>query len=291
LTTLLQVDEVCLMPATHTSSSSSAQLRRTKRARQQASDAPDPAFATTLAHGLQVMEAFRPGDGALSNGELAARSKLSRPTVSRLTNTLVQLGYLKRDAAARYKLGTRVLGIAYPLLAGLKIRQLARPLMREFAADAGGTVSLAMPIGLEFIYVETVRTTDATAHVPEIGFSSALAPTAVGRALLSLYSEAEFKAYDEAMNATQREQWALLRPATLAAITDCSTRGYCVSLGEWRAEIYGVAAPLFRTADGECLAVNCGIPSFRFSREEVEHEFGPRMLGLAQSIRSLAGSA
>ncbi len=278
------------MPAVRSPDGSATQPRRTGRARQQASDAPDPSFVTTLAHGLQVLEAFHPGDDTLSNSELAARSKLSRPTVSRLTSTLVRLGYLSRDAAGRYKLGTRVLAIAYPLLAGLKIRQLARPLMREFAAAAGGTVSLAMPIGLQFIYIETVRTTNAIAHVPEIGFSSALAPTAAGRALLSLYTEAELKAYEDQMNATQAEQWAQIRPATLAAIGDCHTRGYCVSLGEWRAEIYGVAAPLFRTAHGDCLAVNCGIPSFRFSREEVEHEFGPRMLGLAQSIRSLAGS-
>jgi len=275
------------MPPTQLSDNSGPRLRRTGRARQRASDSPDPSFASTLAHGLQVMEAFRPDDGALSNSEVAARTKLSRPTVSRLANTLVRLGYLSRDEKGRYRLGTRVLGIAYPLLARLKIRQLARPLMREFAAAAGGTVSLAMPIGLQFVYVETVRTTDATAHVPEVGFSAALAPTAVGRALLSLYTEAEFKAYDEEMNATETAQWTLLRPATLARIEECRTRGFSVSLGEWRADINAVAAPISRSADGECLAVNCGIPSFRFSREQVEREFGPRMLGLAHSIRSL----
>ena len=30
-----------------------------------------------------------------------------------------------------------------------------------------------------------------------------------------------------------------------------------MSIGEWRPEIFGVAAPLFRTASGECVAV-CG---------------------------------
>ncbi len=60
-----------------------------------------------------------------------------------------------------------------------------------------------------------------------------------------------------------------------------------VSLGEWRREIFGVAAPLYRTPAGECLSVNCGIPSFRFSAEQIERECGPRILGLARSIRSL----
>ena len=92
-------------------------------------------------------------------------------------------------------LGLGVLAAAYPVLSALKVRQLARPLMREFAAYAGGTVSIAMPFGLDFIYVETLRTTDAVPHVPDVGFTGALSTTAVGRALLSLYTEDELEGY------------------------------------------------------------------------------------------------
>jgi len=121
----------------------------------------DPSFATTLAHGLDVLAAFRNRAGALSNAELAVHTGLSRPTVSRLTYTLAQLGYLKRNAKGRFEPGLGILATAYPVLSALKVRQMARPLMRDFAAYAGGTVSIAMPFGLDFIYVETLRTTDA----------------------------------------------------------------------------------------------------------------------------------
>ena len=57
-------------------------------------DQADPAFATTLAHGLDVLAAFRNRSGSLSNADLALHTGLSRPTVSRLTYTLAQLGYL-----------------------------------------------------------------------------------------------------------------------------------------------------------------------------------------------------
>src|SRR6478672_11499964 len=91
--------------------------------------------------------------------------------------------------------GLDVLATAYPLLSAIKVRQTARPLMRDFAAYAGGTVSIAMPFGLDFIYVETLRTTDAVPHVPDVGFTGTLAPTAVGRALLSLFTKEELDAY------------------------------------------------------------------------------------------------
>ena len=54
---------------------------------------------------------------------------------------------------------------------------------------------------------------------------------------------------------------------------------------------FGVAAPLYRTPSGDCLSVNCGIPSFRFSAEQIERECGPRILGLARSIKSLVANA
>jgi DNA-binding IclR family transcriptional regulator len=254
-------------------------------------DESDPSFATTLAHGLDVLSAFRNNSGALSNADLAASTGLSRPTVSRLTYTLAQLGYLKRDAKGRFELGLGILAAAYPVLSALKVRQMARPLMRDFAAYAGGTVSIAMPFGLDFIYVETLRTTDAVPHVPDVGFTSSLAPTAVGRALLSLFTRDELQLYVQTVKTERPEEFEYVERRTLPDIELCRERGFAVSLGEWRREIFGVAAPLYRNSTGDCLAVNCGIPSFRFSAEQIERECGPRILGLARSIRSLVANS
>ena len=252
--------------------------------------ADDPSFATTLAHGLDLLAAFRNVSGALSNADLALHTGLSRPTVSRLTYTLAQLGYLKRDAKGRFELGLGVLAAAYPVLSALKVRQMARPLMRDFAAYAGGTVSIAMPFGLDFIYVETLRTTDAVPHVPDVGFTGTLASTAVGRALLSLFSPDEVQQYVQGVKAERPLELEYVERRTLPDIELCKERGFAVSLGEWRREIFGVAAPLYRTPTGDCLSVNCGIPSFRFSAEQIERECGPRILGLAGSIRSLVAA-
>jgi DNA-binding IclR family transcriptional regulator len=250
-------------------------------------DQSDPSFATTLAHGLDVLAAFRNDSGALSNADLALHTGLSRPTVSRLTYTLAQLGYLKRDAKGRFQLGLGVLAAAYPVLSALKVRQMARPLMRDFAAYAGGTVSIAMPFGLDFIYVETLRTTDAVPHVPDVGFTGTMATTAVGRALLSLATQEEVESYVARVKAERPEETEYVLERTLPDVELCKQRGFAVSLGEWRREIFGVAAPLYRNASGDCLSVNCGIPSFRFSADQIERECGPRILGLARSIRSL----
>src|SRR6202035_1118272 len=77
-------------------------------------DPIDPSFATTLAHGLDVLAAFRNSSGPLSNGDLASHTGLSRPTVSRLTYTLAQLGYLKRSTKGPFEPGLGVLRRPHP---------------------------------------------------------------------------------------------------------------------------------------------------------------------------------
>src|SRR2546426_6313843 len=56
--------------------------------------APDRKFVTALGRGLDVLRCFGPRDRWLANQEIAARTGLARPTVSRLVYTLTQLGFL-----------------------------------------------------------------------------------------------------------------------------------------------------------------------------------------------------
>jgi hypothetical protein len=54
----------------------------------------------TLDRGLQVLRAFHAERQPLTNGELVARTGLSRSVVSRLTSTLIQLGFIGASPAA-----------------------------------------------------------------------------------------------------------------------------------------------------------------------------------------------
>ncbi|HAW63043.1 MAG TPA: IclR family transcriptional regulator, partial [Pseudomonas sp.] len=54
-------------------------------------------FVTALARGLELMRCFTPRDNVLGNQELARMTGLPKPTVTRLTNTLMRLGCLKRE--------------------------------------------------------------------------------------------------------------------------------------------------------------------------------------------------
>ena len=72
----------------------------------------DRQFSMNLARGMQVLRAFSVREPLLGNRELADRTGLPKPTISRLTYTLTLLGYLSRDTRLKkYRLGTGVLSL------------------------------------------------------------------------------------------------------------------------------------------------------------------------------------
>lgn len=264
-----------------------AEIPAKKKVRQRASDHSDPSFSTTLERGLMVLSAFQPDDPWLSNAELAQRTQLPRPSVSRLTNTLIQLGYLCRNSAGHYRVGSRVLSMAYPLLARFKIRQIARPLMRDFVQQIGGTVSIGIQDGADAILLEVTRANELMPYVPEIGFSIPLHTTAMGQAVMSLMSESELEAVDAVIQMKEPEIAEAERNQAKLGIAAIREEGFCVVARTWRPETLAVATPLIRTRDGDCLGLVCAIPSFRMSPSQAHDEVGPRLVALAGTMRTM----
>src|SRR6202451_1325289 len=152
----------------------------------------DRHFVTALARGLEVLACFRPGDRALGNQELSKRCGLAKSTVSRLTHTLTELGYLVYvEDSAKYSLGTATLSLGSAMLSRLDIRKLAHPLMQELAEFGQCMVSLGSRDRLSMIYVDAVRGSAAVTLSLDSGARIQIATSAMGRASLTAVSEDE----------------------------------------------------------------------------------------------------
>jgi DNA-binding IclR family transcriptional regulator len=247
---------------------------------------PDPAFATTLAHGLALLQCFRVGETVLGNKELADRTGLSKATISRLTYTLAARGLLLYDThLRRYRLGSTALSLGYPLLASLRVRQLARPLMKALADQVGGSVSLGLRDRLRMVYVETSRGHDAIAFRPDIGASLPMLATAMAG-----------RGWHERRKTRHRLLNACERPSRrLPAAGGCRGYGH---RGTGDARLYPVAWRLAARRsrrgradaypiDGEILVFNCGVPAVRMTPRKLEREMGPRLLKLVAQVETL----
>jgi DNA-binding IclR family transcriptional regulator len=246
----------------------------------------DRHFVTALARGLQVLSSFRSSDKALGNQELAKRCGLPKSTISRLTYTLTQLGYLDHDVeAARYRLGTATLALGSTMLARMDIRQLARPLMQELADASQTMVSLGTRDRLSMIYVENCRSDAALTLSLDVGSRIPLATTAMGRAYLARCDERERLEVMERVREFDEYAWAQVERGIDKAMQEVQTLGVCTSFGDWQPDVNAIAIA-FQTggSHGKLMSLNCGGPATHVSREHLLDVVRPKLLQMVEKI-------
>src|SRR5450631_3307555 len=85
-------------------------------------DVDERKFIRAIGRGLDVLRCFNPGETALGNLEITRRVGLTKSTVSRITYTLMKLGYVTYlPSIEKYQLAAPVLSLGYATLAGLAI--------------------------------------------------------------------------------------------------------------------------------------------------------------------------
>ena len=241
-----------------------------------------PGTVSALKRGIAVLHCFDAGTRTLSNGEIASRTGVPKPTVTRLAATLVSLGLLRQDPdSERYALGAGVLPLANAFLSSMDVRSHARPHMLGVAEASGGSVYLATRAGLEMVLIEVARSSSLVMGLRlEVGARVPLATSALGRAWLS--------AVDEAQRATILAQVGTdLTPA----LREAAAHGYCTALGSLNSGVNSVAVPL-ALPGGEFMALVCGGPAAAFTEARLRSEIAPRLVAAARAIeREIGGLA
>ncbi|WP_165978807.1 IclR family transcriptional regulator [Antarcticimicrobium luteum] len=242
-----------------------------------------------LARGLAVLKAFGPDNRPIGNAEIAARVELPKATVSRLTFTLTELGYLNCDEdTGRYSLGPAVLTLGYDVMAQMEIRDIARPYMQELAEYADASVYLGTPNGNEIIYIEACRTPASMAIRLGVGSRIPMVSTGMGRAYLAALPEKEREAFLAAVAPQYGESWPEVEAGVRAAVAYAGEHGFAMSGGDWIAEANSAGAVIRRPDGYPVYAINVGGLRSIITTERLEQDLAPRLLAVARKIEHIA---
>lgn len=245
-------------------------------------------FVTALARGLEILRCFTPRENVLSNQDLARKTGLPKPTVTRLTNTLMRLGCLKREVhSGKYQLDVGVLGFGYAMLSNLSICTVAHSLMEELATYAQAAVAMAARDRLQMVYLDVLQGQGNMTMRRQIGSYLPLAVSSVGRACLAAMPENEREFLLDRIRERDPEHWPVIRKGLDRAFRDFDDYGYCLSIGEWHRDVNSVAVPLVHPQYG-LLAFNCGGPSFQLTRQKLEDDIGPRLINMVNNVGAAA---
>lgn len=239
----------------------------------------------SLERGLQILRTFRLGTTVLTNAELAKRTGLPRPTVSRLTRSLVDAGFLSYDLQLQaYRLGVVTLSLSQAFRHEIPVLEVALPLMRKVAEGEQINVGLAVPDQLEMVYLDSVRESrkgifrrlSAGSRIP-------IELTSLGRAYLSELAKPERQQLLERIALHHDKGWPALLAEVNRGVMQIRKIGYCQAT--WQTGMIAIAAPL-PAPDQTLYALNI---SFSIGDKEAEtaaqvKRYAQMLLRLKQQI-------
>lgn len=245
---------------------------------------------SALARGLAVLRCVAAADAPVSNRELTEITGIPKPTVSRITATLVSAGFLFRlPDSERFVLTASVLELSNGFLRNFDIRARSRPFLIELAERTSLSVHLAVRDRLDMVAIDVIRPRSAVLVTRlEVGSRMDIARTAVGRAYLAALEDGERRELMGALHTAHGDDWPLARLD--AALDDTRRNGYAIAIGEWRDGLNAVAAG-FVGPSGQRYAVNCGGAAQQHSAEALLDMAVPALLDcVARIAREIGGS-
>lgn len=253
--------------------------------------ATDRSFVVALSRGLDVLRAFQPNDGLLGNQEIAARTKLPKPTISRLTYTLTKLGYLTPvPKFEKYQLAPSAMALGYAALANLGVRHLSEPYREELMRETGGAVAVGGRDRHSMIYFGQSRNGLLGVQL-DVGSRVPIATTAMGRAYLWALPDDERAALLRELRDHYGNRWPRMRDGIERAGEMVARQGFTISAGEWQDDVHAVGVALKLNDGTGPYAFNCGAPAFRFTEDRLINDIGPRLVTMVRNIEAALGGA
>ncbi|WP_404369236.1 IclR family transcriptional regulator [Marinobacter sp.] len=248
----------------------------------------DRKFVEALSRGLDVLRAFSQGSAILGNQDIARLTGLPKPTISRMTYTLTRLGYLSYNPLLeKYQLSSGVLALGYAYVSNLRVRQLAKPYMDEFARRTNMSVGLTCRDRLHMIYVENRLPPEASLLRTEIGLKLPMATTSAGRAYYCAINDDDRRILTQSLAEKYGpEAWPEKKEGLERAMEDFKAHGFCLSLREWDRNINSAGVPV-RLQDGTVMALTCAAPAYLVPEEELRESIAHQLAILGSDIESL----
>jgi DNA-binding IclR family transcriptional regulator len=270
--------------------STKAQQQGMKRPAKKA--ATDRSFVVALSRGLDVLRAFHPNDGLLGNQEIAARTNLPKPTISRLTYTLTKLGYLTQvPRFEKYQLAPAAMALGYAALANLGVRHLSESFRNELMRQTGGACAVGARDRLSMIYFGQSRSELTVGVQLDVGSRVPIATTAMGRAYFWALPADERSTLQRELREHYGHRWPGIRDGLERSGETVAKHGFAISAGEWHDDIHAAGVSMTLDDGTGPYAFNCGAPAFRFTEDRLRNDIGPRLVAMVRNIEAALGGA
>jgi len=217
----------------------------------QVSPRDDPRFLTSVERGFLVLDTLSDSLGPMSLTEIAKSTGLAVPTLQRLTNTLIQAGYLEKDSGSkRYSSTVKTVDLLFSYLSRNQFAKRAWPHLVRLREDLGVDVSLSVPLGSTMIYVHRLPGYSGNFENTLPGKKVPIHLSASGRCVLSSMESERVRHYLASANLAPLTPWSITEPAALLEeIAKCRKNGFSVVKQETTFGTLTLACPIRKESE------------------------------------------
>lgn len=236
----------------------------------------------TLDRGLQILEFLGGSTEDRTISDIATALDVHRTIAHRLVATLQQRQFVNRSPIGRYRLGTRMIGLAATI--GGELRTIARPILTELSEETQETVHLVVLTGSDVLFIDAFESPRALRVASRVGRSLPAHATSVGKALLAQMSDEEIKAlYPSPRLDHTAPNTITTRSDLLKVIQVVREQGYALSSEESEAGVGSVGVAILDRGGTARAALSIAAPSIRLQPEL------PRLIEAARSAAARIG--
>jgi IclR family KDG regulon transcriptional repressor len=221
--------------------------------------------------------------------EIVQALDLNRGNVHRLVATLERLGYVERLEDGKIRLSYKVFKMGSTVPHSRKLDEVTRPFMHRLSELSDETVNLGVLYADSVIYLDKVEAKQYLRLDHQIGEVDPLYCTALGKVLLSGFSEADLEEFFNSVELRPYTKNTIqTREGLLKEIHEVRRRGYALDLKELDLNLHCIATPIYDYNNRIVAALSISGPSIRFTRAKIDKLVAP-MLKISAEISSEMG--
>ncbi|WP_326536602.1 IclR family transcriptional regulator [Pseudorhodoferax sp.] len=242
----------------------------------------------TVERGLGVLRAFRSERAPLSNAELVRRTGLPKATVSRLTSTMLQLGFVRHVGDSRqFELAPGPLGIGHAFLAGSDLLERVNPVLQALADQLEASVALGIPDRLDMVYVAYRAGRRVGTLRLGVGSVLPMGRTAIGHAYLWSRPPRVREPLLQALRGQAHAHAAGMERSMRNSFRELDATGTCAVLGLYQRNACAVARPVAIGPQRTMVGLSCGKAHLAMDLATQKQRMSPAVMDTAARLERL----
>ncbi len=233
--------------------------------------APAATETGTFGKVMAVLDLVLSSEEPLRFTDVLHRAGQPRGTLHRQLGHLVAEGLLVVGPDGSYAPGLRLLTLAHRSWSRNSFRAVAEPHLVRLHQATGETVHLGVLSGRDIVYVDKVEGRQSVRMGSQIGKTSPVYCTGIGKAAISLLPEPAFEALVAGLAFVRHTAQTLATPEALRQeIAAIRTQGFALDQEEHETGIRCVAAPIRAEAADLVAGISVTGPAYRVSLAQLQ---------------------